>query len=213
MSTVTIIGGHGKVALLAAPHLVEAGHRVRSVIRNPDHREEVAATGAEPVVADVENLDVPGLVEVLSGSDVVVFSAGAGGGSPARTRAVDHDAAVRSMQAAGEAGISRYVMVSYYGAGTDNVPEDDPFYPYAKAKADADAALRGTELEWTVLGPSRLTSEDPTGLIDVDKGSGEVSRGNVALVIAATVEDPSTIRRTINFDDGSTPVAEAIRAS
>lgn len=129
MSTVTIIGGHGKVALLAAPHLVEAGHRVRSVIRNPDHREEVAATGAEPVVADVENLDVPGLVEVLSGSDVVVFSAGAGGGSPARTRAVDHDAAVRSMQAAGEAGISRYVMVSYYGAGTDNVPEDDPFYP------------------------------------------------------------------------------------
>lgn len=213
MSTVTIIGGHGKVALLAAPLLVEAGHRVRSVIRNPDHREEVAATGAEPVVADVENLDVPGLVEVLSGSDVVVFSAGAGGGSPARTRAVDHDAAVRSMQAAGEAGISRYVMVSYYGAGTDNVPEDDPFYPYAKAKADADAALRGTDLEWTVLGPSRLTSEDPTGLIDVDRGSGEVSRGNVALVIAATVEDPSTIRRTINFDDGSTPVAEAIRAS
>ena len=43
MARIALIGGHGKVALLAAPKLVAAGHQVTSVFRNPDHREEVAA--------------------------------------------------------------------------------------------------------------------------------------------------------------------------
>ncbi|HET7305276.1 MAG TPA: NAD-dependent dehydratase, partial [Segeticoccus sp.] len=37
MSRITLIGGHGKVALLAAPLLVGEGHEVSSVVRNPDH--------------------------------------------------------------------------------------------------------------------------------------------------------------------------------
>ena len=41
MTRTVIIGGHGKVALLAAPLLAEAGHDVVSIIRNPDHAEDV----------------------------------------------------------------------------------------------------------------------------------------------------------------------------
>jgi 3-hydroxyisobutyrate dehydrogenase-like beta-hydroxyacid dehydrogenase len=54
---ITLIGGHGKVALLAAPLLVEAGHEVVSVFRNPDHTDDVAATGAEaaPTFAEVSS--------------------------------------------------------------------------------------------------------------------------------------------------------------
>ena len=40
MTRTVIIGGHGKVALLAAPLLAEAGHDVVSLIRNPDHAED-----------------------------------------------------------------------------------------------------------------------------------------------------------------------------
>ena len=51
-------------------------------------------------------------------------------------------------------------MVSYFGAGPDHgVPQDDPFFAYAEAKAAADAYLRASELAWTVLGPGRLTLE------------------------------------------------------
>ncbi|MFJ6132414.1 SDR family oxidoreductase [Janibacter terrae] len=212
MSRIVLIGGHGKVALLLAPILVEQGHEVTSVIRNPDHAAEIEATGATARVADVEQLDVPGLAEVLEGHDAVVWSAGAGGGDPQRTYAVDRDAAIRSIDAAGSAGVRRYVMVSYAGAGPDHgVAPDNPFFAYAEAKAAADEHLRGTDLEWTVLGPSGLTLEPASGSIDVGEGGGTVSRANVARVVAATLADSGTVRRTIEFHDGATPIAEALR--
>ncbi|MBA4083667.1 MAG: NAD-dependent dehydratase [Kytococcus sp.] len=212
MSRIVLIGGHGKVALLLAPILVEQGHEVTSVIRNPDHAADIEATGATARVADVEQLDVPGLAEVLEGHDAVVWSAGAGGGDPERTYAVDRDAAIRSIDAAGSAGVRRYVMVSYAGAGPDHgVAPDNPFFAYAEAKAAADEHLRGTDLDWTVLGPSGLTLEPASGSIDVGEGGGKVSRANVARVVAATLADSGTVRRTIEFHDGATPIAEALR--
>ena len=50
---VTIVGGHGKIALLLAPMLVEAGHEVTSVVRNPDHVADDEATGATARVSSV----------------------------------------------------------------------------------------------------------------------------------------------------------------
>jgi uncharacterized protein YbjT (DUF2867 family) len=215
MARVIVVGGHGKVALHLARILTERGDEVSSVFRNPGHSDEVAATGAAPVVADIERLDTDALAELLAGHDAVVFSAGAGGGEAARTYAVDRDAAIRVIDAAGQAGAPRFVMVSYFGAGPEHgVPPDDPFFAYAEAKAAADAYLRSSELGWTVLGPGRLTLEPATGLIVVGKGKGEVSREDVALVAAAVLHDDSTIRRTIEFNnapDGSgVPIAEAV---
>lgn len=212
MSRVLIIGAHGKVALRLAPQLTSRGDEVTGVIRNPDHAADIAATGATPVVADVENLDTAGIAELLRGHDVVVWSAGAGGGNPPRTYAVDRDAAIRSIDAASDAGVRRYVMVSYLGSRLDHgLPDDHFFFPYAEAKAAADEYLRATDLDWTILAPGPLTLDEPTGLIEVaDPGEGRVSRADVASVIAATLVEPQTIRRTIEFGNGSTPIADAI---
>jgi uncharacterized protein YbjT (DUF2867 family) len=212
MSRVLIIGGHGKVALLLAPLLVERGDEVTSVLRNPDHEADVAATGATPVVADLESMDVTGLAELFAGQDAIVWSAGAGGGTPARTFAVDRDAAIRSIDAAVAAGVRRYVMVSYFGARPDHgVHETDGFFAYAEAKAAADQHLRASGLDWTILAPSALTVHPPTGRIDAASGeSGAVSRADVAAVVAATLSSPSTIGRTIRFNKGEVPIVEAI---
>src|SRR5690242_10671846 len=157
MLRIVIVGGHGKVALHLARILMErsdAEHQVTSVFRNPDHTGDVRAAGAHPVVADIEHLDTGALADLVAGHDAVVFSAGAGGGDPARTYAVDRDAAIRVVDAAGQAGVKRFVMVSYFGAGPDHgVAEDNSFFPYAEAKAAADAHLRASDLDWTVLGP------------------------------------------------------------
>ena len=214
MTRIILFGGHGKIALLTEPLLAARGDTVTAVIRNPDHAEEVRAAGAEPLVADVEQLDTAALAELIAGHDAAVWSAGAGGGDPERTLAVDRDAAIRTMDAAERAGASRYVMVSYFGAGPDHgIDPENSFYTYAEAKAAADEHLRASGLEWTVLGPSGLTLEPGTGRIDADADDGAtVPRADVAEVIAAVLADDSTIRRTIRFNAGDTPVAEAVRA-
>jgi len=153
-----VIGGHGKVALLTMPLLREAGHSVTGVIRNPEHEHDIEAAGGKPLVLDMETALEDDLVRAFEGKDAVVWSAGAGGGNPGRTYAVDRDAAIRSMGAALRAGVRRYVMVSYFGAGPDHgIPQDDPFHAYAQAKAAADAHLRSSGLDWTILGPATLT--------------------------------------------------------
>lgn len=215
MSRIAIIGGHGKVALHLSRILSGEGHDVTSFIRNPNHVADVTETGASAEVLDVENSTTAELAQALQGHDAVVWSAGAGGGNPSRTYAVDRDAAIRSMDAASEAGVKRYVMVSYIGAAKDHgVPADNPFFAYAEAKAAADDYLRSTDLDWTVLGPGTLTDEPATGLIQPDPenpGNGtETSRANVALVTAAVLELPGTIGRTIAFKDGTKDVVDAL---
>lgn len=218
MSRIIVFGGHGRIALLLAPILVARGDEVTSVIRNPDHVSEVEATGAHALVADVETLDTDALAEIIRGHDAVVWSAGAGGGSPERTYAVDRDAAIRTMDAAEAAGVKRYVMVSWLGSKADHgVPESDGFFAYADAKWAADEHLRSTDLDGTILGPGTLTFDEPTGRIVLDpEGKGEVARADVAAVIAEVVGNPSTFGRTIRFgngtDDAAVPIVDALSA-
>lgn len=213
MSRILLIGGHGKVALLLEPLLVAAGHHVTAVVRNPAHEADIAATGATPLVADIERFDLDQLTSLESGNDVVIWSAGAGGGSAERTYAVDRDAAIRSIDAAVAARVPRYLMVSYFGARPDHgVDPADSFYAYAEAKAAADAHLRESPLDWTILAPSALTLDAPTGRIDVDADTSlSVARADVAAVVAASVDEPATSRRTVRFNTGDVPIAEALR--
>lgn len=216
MARILIIGGHGKVAMLLAPLLVERGDEVTSLIRNPDHEGEVAATGATPKVLDIETLDADGWTDAVTGFDAVVWSAGAGGGNPARTRAVDHDAAVASMDACVRAGVDRYVMVSYLNARPDHgVDPSSSFFAYAEAKAAADEHLRSTDLAWTIVGPGQLTLDPPTGQIEVSitPANPAVTRADVAAVVAEVLIQPGSAGATIPFTNGSVPIAEAVAAT
>lgn len=222
MSVISLIGGHGQVALRTTPLLLNAGHTVASVIRNPEQSGDIESAGATPVVADVEQLDLDALAELLAGSDAVIWTAGAGGSGPKHTWGTDRDAAIRTIDAAQQAGVRRFVMVSYFNSLLDDgevpgvEPEDD-MYAYYNAKSQADEHLRKSELEWTIVGPSVLTLDEPTGMVTVDNSGANrdldvpsTSRGNVAAVIAAALEQPASIGTTLSFHDGDTPVAQAV---
>jgi uncharacterized protein YbjT (DUF2867 family) len=211
---VIVIGGHGKVARKLTPVLTGRGHEVTAVVRRPEQAADVESDGAVAAVADVEGMDTATLADLLGGHDAVVWSAGAGGGDPARTYAVDRDAAIRSMAAADDAGLDRYVMVSYFGAGPDHgVPDDNPFHHYAEAKTAADGRLQDSSLTWTILRPSRLTDDEPTAHIETARGGatrGSVSRADVALVIADTLERPNLRGQVVEFNNGDLPIADAL---
>ncbi|MGO1942961.1 MAG: SDR family oxidoreductase [Ancrocorticia sp.] len=222
---VVILGGHGKVALLAAPKLAAEGFAVDSVIRNPEHNGDVQQAGANPVVLDMESASVDDFVGLFTGAQAIVFSAGAGGGNPARTNAVDYEAATRAIDAAVKAGVPKFVMVSYatVGLDLDRVSPDDSFYPYVKAKYDADAYLRESGLDYTILGPGTLTLEPATEKVAVADSDGKIdgveprrgarnatSRDNVAAMISYVLANRVASSQTVNFYDGETPIAEAV---
>ena len=151
---------------------------------------------------------------IPAGTPADRWSAGAGGkGGPQRTDAVDRAAAIRSMEAAAAAGVRRYVMVSFITAYGE-VPENHPLRAYAIAKIAADRHLQSTGLDWTILGPGRLTLDAPTGAITVGRVESDAgaptSRANVARVIAAVLAEPASIGRVIPFRDGDTPIAQAV---
>jgi len=210
MSTIVIAGGHGKIALRLARLLSARGDTVRSLVRNPGHAAGVHATGAEPVVADMEELD--SLAEFVEGADAVVFAAGAGPGSgPERKRTVDLGAAVKLLDAAQATGARRYLMVSSIGAG-DPASASGSMRPYIEAKAEADAALSASDLDWTIVRPGMLTDDPGTGLVWVgeEERRAAVTRDDVAAVLAGCLDEPQTVRKTFVLLQGETPIAEAL---
>jgi uncharacterized protein YbjT (DUF2867 family) len=144
-----------------------------------------------------------------------VFAAGAGPGSgPERKRTVDLRAAVQLMDAARELGVVRYVMVSSIGA---HDPEGGAgaMRPYLRAKAEADEALRASELNWTIVRPGRLTDAPGTGRVDVSTALGrraDVPRDDVALVLLECLQAPNTIGVLFELFSGDVLAREAVRA-
>ena len=122
---------------------------------------------------------------------------------------MDLGGAVKLMTAAKASGIRRYVMVSSINADP-NHPGDDTFSVYLRAKGEADAELAASGLDYTIVRPGRLTNDPGTGRVALDAGSGEVTRDDVAAVLAAAIHEPDTIGRTFELIGGDTPIDEAL---
>jgi uncharacterized protein YbjT (DUF2867 family) len=210
---VVVAGGHGKVGLRLLGLLADRGDRARGLIRNPDHAADLEAVGAEAVVADLESEDTD-VAGAVAGADAVVFSAGAGPGSgPERKRTVDYGAAVKLIEAARANGISRYVIVSTMGV---EQPErwSEEMRPYFAAKAEADAELQQSGLEYTIVRPGFLTDDPGSGRIDAAPQlgrRGRIARDDVAATLLATLDAPNAIGKAFEVLAGDTPIEKAVR--
>jgi uncharacterized protein YbjT (DUF2867 family) len=213
---VVIAGGHGKIALLLERMLTERGDQAVGLIRNPAQADEIEQTGAVPVVLDLEAVSPADVAAVLADTDAVVFAAGAGPNSgAARKDTVDRGASVLLAEAAGLAGVRRFVQIS--GMGVDQTPAegtDEVWAAYLAAKAAAEEDLRFRDLDWTILRPGGLTDDKPTGKVALavpPLPRGQVSRADVAAVILTLLDEPHTIHLTLDLTSGSTPVGAAAR--
>ena len=210
---VAIAGAHGKIAMRLAVRLAARGDSVIGLIRNPDHGEEVRATGAETVVCDLEQASVEEIAAAVARADAVVFAAGAGPGSGAERRlTMDRDGAIKLLDATADRA-TPYVIVSSVGA--ENPPpesDDDVFSVYLRAKAGADAAVRASDRDWTIVRPGRLTDHPGTGRVRVDTAPfrGDVPRDDVAEVLAAVLHDPRANHRILYVNGGEEPVEDVL---
>jgi len=208
---ILVVGGHGKIALRFERLAAQTGHRVRAMIRNPDHSGDIEDVGAEAVVADIESDDITSLVE---GAAAVVFAAGAGPGSgPERKKTVDLEGAIKLIDAAKANGVSRYVMVSAMGVGNPS-RWSGQMRPYYEAKAGADEALISSGLDYTIVRPGSLTNDPGTGLVDIApklERRGQVPRDDVAAVLLGSIDAPNTVGKAFDLLSGETQIPDALR--
>ncbi len=191
-------------------------HTPVALVRNPDQREELEGLGAEVRLLDIESDDADAFAAAFEGCGAVVFAAGGGpDGSIERKRTVDLEGSLKSIEGARRAGISRFVQLS--AIGVDNpVPEDtEPVWrAYVEAKRDADAALRDSGLDWTIIRPGRLTDDPATDAVRLapEVEYGEIPRADVGAVLAAVLDEPGTVGQQVDLVAGNDTVADAVRA-
>src|SRR4051794_17743446 len=192
---VAIAGGHGQIALRLTRLLAGRGGEVISLIRNPDHADDVKEAGGSPVVCDLEAADAGEVAQAIEGADAVVFAAGAGPGSgTARKETMDYGGAAKLIAAAKQNGIGRYLMVSAMGADPD-ASGDETFSVYLRAKGQADAELAASGLDHTIVRPGMLTDDPGTGRVALGErlARGAIPRDDVAAVLLAALDTPSAI--------------------
>ncbi|MDO4245685.1 MAG: SDR family oxidoreductase [Deinococcus sp.] len=195
-------GGVGRrVGLQAAAH----GHTVRALVRQPEQAERLRQAGLEAVVGDLLG-DWEG---VLDGTDAVIWAAGAGAGG--NYEAIDRDALIRVTDTLKTRGLRRFIVVS--SLAVDRPEQMPPFLAAVlRVKAVSDAHIQSSGLDWTIVRPGGLTDAAGTGRIRVAKTllSGMISRDDVAGVVLACLEQPSTIRQTFEVVAGEQDIGEAL---
>lgn len=235
MPTTLILGGSGKVARHLTRQLVSKGYTVHSIIRNSSQSDSLSSLGAQPIVQSIEEATVTSLASTIreSGAQTVVWAAGAGGGNPERTKTVDQEGAIKSMDATAEAGVKRFIIVSALDMrDRENKPVPDWYDendkklservwgaigPYMRAKLVADTELRTGNakrgLQYTIVRPGGLSEEKGKGTVAagmVHLGT-SVSREDVAAVVVACIEDEKTIGLAFDVVGGDIGVVEAVR--
>ncbi|WP_103500586.1 MULTISPECIES: NAD(P)H-binding protein [Streptomyces] len=213
-----IAGGHGQIARRLERLLVGRGDQVSGLIRQPSQAGALLALGAEPALCDLESASVADVARHLEGADAAVFAAGAGPGSgEGRKDSMDRGGAVLFADAAERAGVRRLIVVSAMGTDAEPPEGTDPvFASYLRAKAAADADIRARSgLDATILRPGLLTDEPGTGQVTLAPATGrsEITRDDVAAVLAGLLDEPRTAGLTLELINGTTPVAEAVAAA
>ena len=214
MTRVAIVGGHGQVARHLLVELRRSAMDPVALVRKQEYRAEIEGRGAEMRLLDIEQQDADNFAAAFEGCTAVVFAAGGGpDGNIERKRTVDLEGSLKSIEGAKRAGIRRFVQVSAIGVDEPLPPDTGAVWrAYVEAKRDADAALRDSGLDWTIIRPGRLTDDPATGRVSLgsDVRRGDVPRADVAAVLAAVLADDGTVHRQWNLVSGDVPVAEAV---
>ena len=158
---VVIAGGHGQIALQLETAARRRGDEPVGIVRNPDH---------------VADLEADRAAETACSTSRTPTSAAAGRGrqrrrrgrlrrrrrtdsGAARKETVDKGAAVLLADAAEQAGVRRYVMVSAMGTDKADPDSDDVFQVYLRAKK---RRRRRPARRATSTGPSSSPAGSPT---------------------------------------------------
>ncbi|WNF35211.1 SDR family oxidoreductase [Bacillaceae bacterium IKA-2] len=210
---VFVVGANGQIGQHLIRFLKESNeHTVRAMVRKQEQMEAFEALGVETAVADLEG-SVKEIAEAAKGCDAIVFTAGSGGKTGLdKTLLIDLDGAAKTIEAASEIGIDRFIIVSAIQAHRrENWSEQ--IKPYFVAKHHADKILEHSSLNYTVIRPGGLINEPGTGKISAAENleRGSIPREDVAKTIIASLNEERTFRRSFDLVSGENSISDALK--
>ena len=211
---VFIVGITGWIGLRLARILKARGDEVHGLYRNSNQTKELNSIGVTATLGDLLSIEPEHLTDAMRGSNAIVFSAGAGGGSNTMTKAIDGEGVSKSIAAARLVGISRFFLVSVFPEAWRERHMDEGFEHYITVKKHADIELSQSDLDWVILRPSALKNEPGTGTINLGVAQihTEVRRDDVAATLAELIHTPAVSRKILELTEGSTPISKAVGA-
>lgn len=206
------IGAAGGVGTRLTKMLVDRGDTATGMHRKPEQADALRENGATPVTGDLIEDSVERLAELMHGHDVVVFSAGAHGTGREQTTLIDGEGVVKASEAARQAGVGRFILVSAFPESERGGDLGEGFEHYMRVKKSADVHLAATDLDWVIVRPGLLRDEPGNGNVTAGLAVdyGDVSRDNVAAFIAAAIAEPELRRVIVELTDGTTPSTDAV---
>ena len=203
---VLVTGGTGFVGTYVVNRLLQAGHEVAVLARNPEKTRNRYNHPVETAAGNV--LDPSSLVRAAAGRDAVVHLVGIIAEKGDQTFDRMHREATENVLAAAQAaGVRRYLHMSAMGTSDDSPSQ------YGRTKAAGEKAVRASGLDWTVFRPSiifgpgdgfvsllaPIVRHNPGFIPVIGPGTTRfqpVSARDVARVFAAALEKPETIGKT-----------------
>jgi nucleoside-diphosphate-sugar epimerase len=142
---ILITGGTGFIGRVLIRQLTEMGYEVRTLIR-PSTKSPNLPRGVSIEIAVSSLRDEHGLRAAMKGVDIVYHLAGVEGrGSRADLMETDLQGTQATVQAAKDAGVSRFFFISHLGADRASA------FPVLKAKAICENYIRQSGIDYTVF--------------------------------------------------------------
>ncbi|KMY52709.1 sugar epimerase [Bacillus sp. FJAT-27231] len=210
---VLVVGANGQIGRQVVELLQESEeHTARALVRRQEQAESFERSGVEAAVADLEG-SVEEITEAAKGCEAVIFTAGSGGQTGwDKTLLIDLDGAVKTIEAAQKAGVSRFIMVSALQAHRRE-HWNEAIKPYYVAKHYADKVLESSGLTYTIIRPGGLLNEKGTGKVtaaeNLDRSS--IPREDVAETVVASLNEGHTFNRSFDLVSGEEPISEALK--
>ena len=203
---VLVAGANGTTGRIIIDILQKSNtYKPVAMVRKQEQKERFESEHVTTVLADIEE----DLSQVVTQIDKIIFAAGSKGKNVV---GVDQEGAKRLTDAAKQAGIEKFVMLSSMGA--DNSSQNKELEAYLKAKQNADEHLRASGLEYSIVRPGQLTIEDGKGRIELGSKlnkSGSISRADVAKTLVEVLDNDVMQNQTFELLEGETSIENAVR--
>ena len=203
---ILVAGANGTTGQIIIETLQQSEHyQPIAMVREEDQKQKFEQQDVKTVLADLEE-DVS---HAMKGIDKVIFAAGSKGKN---LKGVDQEGAKKLVDAALDAKVEKYVMLSSIGA--DNPSVSDELEDYLKAKKNADEYLMKSGLQYTIVRPGYLTNDDASHSVKLEEKldqPGKISRADVAKTLVEVLEQDVKKNKIFELIKGDTSIEEAVR--